>query len=102
MRKIAEILRDRVRHVFEISEEAPLPEFGGRLKAVEITGMDPEPQVGWIYKDGSFVAAERKRKPRPRFLDLRKIGPAIAEQLKSASSFEEYQAAVNKIFGIVE
>jgi len=52
MRKYAEVHRGRViAHI--IRNDDLTPEFVDRI-AVEITGMNPEPQPGWRY-DGSFT-----------------------------------------------
>ena len=60
--KYAEILNNRVRF---IGEAPTLPEFRPPLFAADLTNISPLPKEGWIYKDETFIEAEKPPQPPP-------------------------------------
>lgn len=55
MRKFAQVLQGCLHWKFD-GEEAP--QFSPEIVIVEITGVAPEPDVGWIYQNGAFTPPE--------------------------------------------
>ena len=74
--KYAEILKDRVRY---IGEAPKLPEFRLPLFAVDLTGVSPLPQEGWLYDSGVFTPAERPIPPPPQESLESKIDRVLAK-----------------------
>lgn len=57
MKKYAQIIKKKVHHILDCKK---LPPFHPSIEMVEITGLDPMPQEGWLYDGEIFSPSDGK------------------------------------------
>jgi len=62
--KFAFINDNQVKKIEELEEEQAFAQLLYFQQAVQIDGMDPEPQVGWLFENGKLVANIPDATPR--------------------------------------
>lgn len=100
MKTIAEIHDGRVRHIFKIRDNAPMPVYSNGIIAVDITSEVQTPQAWWRYEGGIFIEDVRPPRPRiPRYVNKNHITPAQKISLKTGTAAEKW-AAMLEILGV--
>ena len=82
MRIFAQLQGGRVHWIFTAEE---CPPFAPYIEIVEITGMDPMPQEGWLYRSGNFV-------PPPGQVGTPSLGQAVTYSMGQVGTHAQGQA----------